>query len=691
MLATHMPSTQHDRLLTFTSPLGADVLLAESFRGKEGISELFEFQVELLADRYTAVTAGDLVGKKVTIDIQVGDDGTQRHLNGIVSSFEFCGGDEEFNVYRAYIVPKLWLLTRNTDTRVFQMKTVTDVIKAVLSKYLITLEDKTSESYKPLEYCTQYRETDFAFISRLMEQHGIFYYFKHSENDHVLTLHDKSAQLAVCETQSDFRYAPQAGDTEGFYDFVVQEFSSKSTLVTGKTSLWDYRWTQYQEIGGQASSTTGPLGDNAHEDYDYADSASAYAKTDGGDQNTTEMKNFFQDIRQEILGASSVQVNGQSNAIVLESGYTFTLQKYPQGELNTKYLLTHVEHIAQQLPSYRTKAASQVTPYQTRFTAIPSSIPYRTERKTPKPRVNGMHTGQVVVPSGEESHMDKYGRVCVQFWWDRLRKPNQTDNTLLRVAQQWAGKGWGTYFWPRIGDEVLIDFIEGDPDQPIAVGSVYNGVNVPKYDPASQYTRAGILTRSSKGGDASTANELRFEDLKGKEQIFLNAEREMDHRIENDHRRFVGGKDSLIVKGVQYDEITGDRHSNMKANLVEKVAQKADLDVGGDLTEKIGSNYSLKVGQNHGEKVGQNYALDAGMEVYIKAGMKLVIESGMELCLKGAGGFITIGPAGIAISGTMVMINSGGAAVPGSPPQVTDPAAPKPPDEADDGTKGGKM
>jgi type VI secretion system secreted protein VgrG len=200
-----------------------------------------------------------------------------------------------------------------------------------------------------------------------------------------------------------------------------------------------------------------------------------------------------------------------------------------------------------------------------------------------------------------------------------------------------------------------------------------------------------MVTRSSLNGTEANANELRFEDKTGSEQIFLNAEKDMDHRIENDHRRYVGGKDSLIVKGVQYDEITGDRHSNIKANLVQKVAQKSDLDIGTDMSHKIGQNYSLKVGQNHGEKVGMNYALDAGTEVYIKAGMTIVIESGMELCLKGAGGSITIGPAGVSITGTMVLINSGGSPVSGSPAQLTDPGAPTDPDQADDGTKGGKM
>ena len=708
-----MPShTQDDRILKFTSPLGADVLLAESFRGVEGISQLFAFQVELLAKKTTSVSAKELVGKKVTVDVQVSDDGTVRNFNGIINSFEFCGGDAEFNVYRAYIVPSLWLLTRNTDTRVFQTKTVTDVVKAVLAKYTITLEDKTQASYKPLEYCTQYRETDFAFISRLMEQHGIFYYFKHTENDHTLVLQDNSAQLASCEKQSSFRYAPEPGSSEGFYDFVIQEFSSKSSLVTGKTSLWDYRWTPYQEATGESSTSAVPLGNNAHENYDYADSASAYAKTDDGEKKIPEMKNFFQDIRQQIVDVSSVQVNGRSNAVVLESGFTFTLTEYPQSELNTKYLLTSIEHAVEQVPSYRTQAKVESAPYENSFTAIPSATPYRTERKTRKPRVDGMHTGKVVVPSGEESHMDKYGRVCVQFWWDRLRKPNQTDNTLLRVAQSWAGKGWGTYFWPRVGDEVLIDFIEGDPDQPIVVGSVYNGVNMPKYDPASQYTRAGILTRSSKGGDGATANELRFEDQKDKEQIFINAQKDYDIHVEHDahtiidnehhqkvtaneyvevdgesHKKIVkkhieerDDESHLVVKKKQVEEVGEDKQQNIKGNHMEKVGSNAHRSVGQNFNEKIGSNYSLQVGQNQYNKAGMIYVVDAGQEVHIKGGMNVVIEGALGVCLTGPGGFISIDPSGVTIQGMLVKINSGGAQLQGSPAVIESPEAPAAPE-----------
>jgi type VI secretion system secreted protein VgrG len=275
--------------------------------------------------------------------------------------------------------------------------------------------------------------------------------------------------------------------------------------------------------------------------------------------------------------------------------------------------------------------------------------------------------------------------------WDKVREPHTVDNTWVRVAQQWAGNGWGTYFWPRVNDEVIVEFLNGDPDNPVIVGSVYNGVNVPKYALPDNSTRSGIVTRSSKNGGAANANELRFEDKKGSEQIFLNAEKDMDLRTENDHRRFVGGKDSLLVKGDQTEEVDGKFQRMTKGDAVEQIQGNSDLYIKGNLTEKVDQNCTLKVGMSQSEKVGENYSLDSGMAIYLKGGMSVTIEAGMELTLKAAGGFITIGPSGVAISGTMVMINSGGAAGSGSAGNVPDPKTPDAPDLADDGTKGGKM
>ncbi|HTZ90243.1 MAG TPA: type VI secretion system tip protein TssI/VgrG [Alloacidobacterium sp.] len=706
-------SIQADRILNFTSTLGTDILLPEFLAGVEGISELFYYQVELVADVNTTIDPKSIIGTKVTVGILADDSGTNRYINGIVASFESCGGDDEYNNYRAYIVPNLWLLTLNVNTRVFQDKTVTDVIKAVLSPYNISPSIQTSGTYTPMEYCTQYRETDFAFISRLMEQHGILYYFQHTDSDHTFTLQDTSTKLSACAIQSSFRYAPEGHESEGFYDFVITGLRAKTGMVTGKYTAWDYSFIRYQALPKPLASTqtAGPLGANSNEQYDYADSAAAYLKKPGSDSTIADLSNFFQTMRRDAGDAECVVIEGVSNAIAMQTGFNFTLTEYPQAAINTKYLLTRVEHSVRQTPPYRARGTTTAPPYNNSFTAIPFATLYRPPRKTHKPVVNGMHTGQVVVPSGEDSYMDKYGRVNVQFFWDRLRQANTPDNTLLRVAQSWAGKGWGTYFWPRVNDEVLIDFIEGDPDQPIVVGSVYNGVNMPKYDPAGQYTLSGILTRSSKGGGAANANELRFEDLDGKEQIFMNAERDYDLHVEHDHHTLIGneqhekitsnhfmevdGDAHLTVKGKQYEEVDSDVHQTLKGNqLIQlstdkqesiggnsklKVGADSNINVSSNLNEKVGSNYSLNVGMNQYNKVGMVYVVDSGEEVHIKGGMKVVIESGLELCLSGAGGFVSITPAGVTIQGMLVQINSGGASVPGSPAQTTDPQAPSSP------------
>jgi type VI secretion system secreted protein VgrG len=699
---------QTDRLLTFTSPLGKDVLLPERVRGVEGISELFRYEVDLVANPSTTIDPKKIVGKKVCLGIQANAGGTARYFNGIVARFDFKGGDEEFSNYSAIVVPSLWILTLNRNTRVFQGQTVLDVIKAVLGPYSISPSVDTSETYETMEYCTQYRETDFAFISRLMEQHGILYYFKHTAEDHTLTLQDVSSKLSACAVQDTFRYAPEGAEKEGFYDFVIDEWLTRSTLVTGKYTGWDYSFIRYKTVKAQGD-TKGPLGANPNEQYDYADSAAAYFKKSDSDSKIDDLNTSLLNTRRDSNDAGTLLAEGTSNAIPMQTGYTFTLSEHPQASQNVKYVLTRVEHRAEQLPPYRTQGEGAAEPYTNTFTAIPFSIPYRPPIRTEKPVVHGMHTGQVVTPSSEDSYMDKYGRVCVQFWWDRLRKPNTPDNTLLRVAQSWAGKGWGTYFWPRVGDEVLIDFMEGDPDQPIVVGSVYNGTNMPKYDPAGQYTLAGILTRSSKNGAAANANELRFEDLQGKEQVYMNAERDYDLHVEHDRHTLVGNEqhstiksnqfeevdaDShLLVKGKQLHEVDGEAHLNVKSNQIvqiggdrshqvtgsikESVGQTYGMTVGEDLVQQVGQNHSLLAGQNQQIETGQNCNITAGQTINLLGGMSVNITGGgTGVSIVGPGGFISITDAGIAIMGTMVMINSGGAPTPADPAQTQSPSSP---------------
>jgi len=676
----------------------------------EGISELFFYQLDVVATTDKTIDAKKIVGQKVTVALQADDSGTMRYINGFVSGFEMNGGDEEFNNYRVYIVPNLWVLTLNKNTRVFQDMTVVDVIKQVLSAYKISPSDETSNTYPKLEYCTQYRETDFAFLSRLMEQHGILYYFKHSADDHTFTLQDVSTKLNACPIQSKFRYAPQGDRTEGFYDFVVTEFHSRTSMVTGTYTAWDYGFVPYTTFTDK-QNTRGPLGQNNNENYDYADSPAGVLKKNDSQSKIQDLVKFYNTMRYQSGDAASVLIEANSNAICLQTGYNFELSRHPQSSLNDKYLIVHVEHNVRQMPSYRSKAQFHGEPYGNSFTAIPFSIPYRPPFRTPKPTVNGMQTGKVVVSSGEESHMDKYGRVNVQFWWDRLRKANTPDNTWLRIAQSWAGKGWGTYYWPRVDDEVLIDFIEGDPDQPIVVGSVYNGVNMPKYDPAGQYTLSGILTRSSKGGGADNANELRFEDLKGKEQVYMNAERDYDLHVEHDHHTLIGneqhekitsnhffevdGDQHSLVKGKQTEEVDGDVNQTMKGNQVVKISSDQQEDIGANFTMKVGANSNVTVGANHAEKVGAMYSLnvganedhkigaiyniDAGAMINIKAGATIAIDAPMGVSLSCSGNFVFISPAGVMIQGLLVNINSGGASLPANSANPQSPQTPNAP------------
>jgi type VI secretion system secreted protein VgrG len=681
---------QTDRLMQFSSPLGKDVLLMESLDGAEGISRLFEFHVDLLATVDTKIEFKSIVGSKVTVAIALNDAQGSRWINGIVASFEQCAGDEEFDLYRARIVPSMWQLTLSSNCRVFQDKTVLEIAKRVFADHGLSVSDQTNKSYEKLEYCTQYSESDFHFVSRLLEESGIFYWFEHSDQDNKIMLGDSRNAYQDCPLSSSFPYALNKKGAEGAYGARVIELSATATMVSGRHTTTEYNFRHYQAEKKQKDSSIA-FGKNHFDSYLYPAGEEGYLK-DADTKSSTKLESLFLDTRVLASDSMAEVFRGSGNARSLCAGYAFSLTDHPRSEWNKKYLLTAVTHHANQVPPYRAVDKSPVSGYSNHFAAVLSTTAYQPERTVAKPRIYGPQTAFVVAPNGEEMYIDKYGRVCIQFFWDRERNPpNNVDNTWVRVAQSWGGNGWGTYFWPRLKDEVVIQFLNGDPDNPVIVGSVYNGVNMPKYTLPEHSTRSGLITRSSKGGSAQNANELRFEDKKGSEQIFLNAEKDMDQRTENDHRRFVGFNDSLIVKNNQNEKIEADYNREIGNNLVEKVDTNAEIEIGVDLVEKIGNNYSENVGNNHAEKVGMNYALDAGMQVYIKGGMTVVIESGMELCLKGAGGFITIGPAGIAISGTMVMINSGGAPVSGTPGTVTSPSAPKAPDEADDGTKGGAM
>jgi type VI secretion system secreted protein VgrG len=631
-----------------------------------------------------------MIGAKVTVAIALNDVQGSRWINGIIASFEQCAGDTEFDLYRARIVPSMWQLTLAANCRVFQNKTVLEVVKAVIADYGLTISDQTSGTYKPLEYCTQYSESDFHFVSRLLEESGIFYWFEHSDQDNKIVLGDALSAYEDCPLSAEIPYELNTKGAEGGYGSFVSEFTATATMVTGKHSTADYNYRTYKRQDAEPKTSASPFGKNAFDQYLYPSGEEGYLK-EKETASATDFETLFLATRALASDAVAEVYQGSANARSLCPGYTFTLSKNPRDEWNRKYLLTSVTHHADQVPPYRATDAGQDNGYTNRFTAISSDIVFKPAQTFVKPRIYGPQTAMVVAPGGEEMYIDSLGRINVQFLWDKLRAANTVDNTWVRVAQQWAGNGWGTYFWPRLNDEVVVVFLNGDPDNPLVVGSVYNGINVPKYALPDHSTRSGIVTRSSKDGAEANANELRFEDKKGSEQIFLNAEKDMDHRTENDHRRFVGAKDSLIVTADQLEQVGGDYHREVKGNSIEKIGANYDLGIGGNQTEKVGGSQSLNVSSSQSIKVGTAHSLDAGETIYINGGMNVVIQAGMELSLVGSGGFVTIGPSGVSISGTMVLINSGGAAGSGSAGDTPSPQVPTAPDKADDGTVGGAM
>jgi type VI secretion system secreted protein VgrG len=689
--------SQDHRLLAIDTPLGKDVLLLQGLAGNEGISRLFSYELDILAYNNDSISFKDIVGQKVTIRIQL-PDGSPRYINGYVSRFTQGDTDDRFFThYRAQIVPWLWFLTRQADCRIFQNMTPPDIVSQVLN--LSSFKDfRTSLSamYPTLEYCVQYRETSFNFVSRLMEEYGIFYYFDHTkQGKHTMVLADQSSALPACPG-SPISYDTQIGGLED--PQVVSDWYVEQELRTGKYTVTDYNFTTPSTslLANEPTVVNLP----ASQSLELFDYPGLYTTKDQGDAVAK--------LRMQEEEASYMVVTGSGNCRGFMSGYSFELKNHYRADQNAKYVLSEVHHIASAGQSY-TAAGTGAETYSNGFTCIPSSVAYHPPRVTPKPFVQGPQTALVVGKTNEEIWVDKYGRVIVQFYWDRQGQKNENSSCWIRVSQPWAGGNWGAMWIPRIGQEVIVSFEEGDPDRPLITGRVYNAEQMPPYTLPDYQTRSTFMSRSSKGGGASNYNELRFEDKMGDEQIFMNAEKDMDLRVENDSREFIGANRHLIVTTNQQEQIKADKHLHVQGNHLEKIDGNMSLQVGGNQVESVTGNLSLSVTGNQSESVTGNvslavtgkqdvtamaYALKTDTTIHLNAGAVAVIEAAAGLTLKVGGSTIDMNAAGVFITGTMVFINSGAASVsaPDASPQSPDsPMDPKDPDTADDGSKGTKL
>jgi type VI secretion system secreted protein VgrG len=740
-----------------------DQFLVLRFRGTEGLCQLYRFEIEL-SSADEAVAFDDIVGKSAVLSINT--EWGHRWFHGIISRFEMTGETAGQTYFRAELMPALWLLAHRYNSRIFQQKSTKDIISTVLTSAGIASDrvdmSQLNRSYEPREYCVQYRETDYNFICRLMEEEGIRWYFAQAQDGHTLVLADSGG------------YAPMEGDA-------ALPYHPPTAMVVTAEHVYRFRMGQCVRPGAVVLN-----------DFNFKTPAmNLESKSDCGRDPGLEFSDYPGEYIEQSAGQAIAQLRaeefesrrvlgvGQSNCPRLTTGRTFELIEHPASALNASYLITAVTHegkepthrasgqygergsvvdarvyqsllqaqrsedrttrelaeallqiasriragdgtahraltewmyhagqVSKDLPT--TAAASGRNPlealalpnllddvahsslidydapvYDCRFECIPASVTYRPPRVTPWPVMRGAQTARVVGPSGEEIHTDEYGRVKVQFNWDREGKFDENASCWIRVSQGSAGGQYGIMFLPRVGQEVIVDFLEGDPDQPIITGRVYNADHMPPYPLPGEKTKSVIKSRSSKGGGGS--NEIRFEDLKDKEQILVYAQKDLHIRAKNDRVENIEHDRSLTVGNDRFEEIKKNYHVKVvEGNKNEEIGKDLSLHVKGKASVKVDGTCSTSVGSDVVEKFGANHKHEVSMTYAAKAlSIKLEASTGIEL--KCGGSSIVLTPAAIFIvGGPLVNINSGsGPPVAPVTAQATTPEAPEKPKDAD--------
>jgi type VI secretion system secreted protein VgrG len=693
-----MPITQEGRSLFLTTPLEENFLLIKKLKASEGLNKLFQFELELLHEENdsgttpTVVDVSQLIGAAMCVKANQNDE-TERFFNGICVQFNQGNRNGRYTKYRTVLVPKVWLLTQNFQSRIFQNISVPDILKKVFEGFEVDYE--IQGTFEPRNYCVQYRESDFDFASRLMEEEGIFYYFEHTETEHRLIIANTPQSHRECPGRSELQFYLINDPNEWMPS--VLSWNVAHQLRTGKVTLWDHNFQlPTSNLNAEHLSRFNIGGNQNLELYDYQ---GEYGKRfDGidrsGGEQASQLQKVFQDrqrvaeLRQQEIDVAYKNIKGSSDCSSLMAGYRFKLTDHPTAENNNFHVLVGVQIEAVQSPSY-VSGEDVSHSYMASFSCIPHGTghaPFRPIRKTRKPEIIGGQTAKVVGPAGEEIYTDKFGRVKVQFNWDRYGGGDSDSSCWIRVSQSWAGNKWGMMFIPRVGMEVVVNFLEGDPDQPIISGCVYNPESMPPYTLPDEKTKMTIKSDSTIGGGGF--NEFRFEDKKNSEQIFIHGEKDLDVRIKNNSREYIGNDQHLIVKRDRRKLITRDEHQIIKRDLIEEIERDYHRHVEGKIAFKTDGSMSHDIGSKT-EKVGGNYAIEAG-NYNVKA-KTIVLEAETGLTVKVGGNYVTVNSAGVQINGTMVLINSGGAALPLMPGTIVPPIEPEKAEIADNADPGSKM
>ena len=590
--------------LGIKTPLGDDALLLLNMTGTERLGRLFQFDLDLIS-KDNQIKFEDIIAQNVTVTLKL-PDGSPRFFNGLVSQFSQVGSHRNYVLYKAVIRPWFWFLSRTADCRIFQEMTVPDIIKQVFRDLGFTdFQDTLSGSYKKWTYCVQYRETDFNFVSRLMEHEGIYYYFKHQDGKHILVLSDAVSSHQTFPGYGEIPYYPPQKHAHRERDHISDWIITKEAQP-GVFALNDHDFERPKSSLKTSSSIIRKHSIADYEIYDYPGDYIAH----GDGENYAQM-------RIQELQAQYEKVRGKANARGMGVGNLFKLTNFGRADQNKEYLIETATYEIRS-EGYETGGSSgEEETFWCDFNAVESHTHYRALRSTPKPTVQGPQTAVVVGPSSDEIYTDKYGRVKVQFHWDRYGKHDENSSCWVRVSQVWAGKRWGAIHIPRIGQEVIVDFLEGDPDQPIITGRVYNADQMPPYDLPGNKTQSGFKSRSSKSGTPDNFNEIRFEDLKGQEQIYIHAEKNQDNIVENDETTEVGRDRTEHVGHDETITIDNDRTEEVKNN--EKIK------IGNDRTENVGNNETIKIGKNMSITVGKNTLIDSGDSITIKTGQASII------------------------------------------------------------------
>jgi type VI secretion system secreted protein VgrG len=657
-----------------------DKLQFRSMSALEEVSRLFELQVIAVSES-ADLDADEILGTAVAVSLETGPE-QKRWFHGIVAAFGLEDIEGRFYTYRLTLRPWLWLLTRSSNVRIFQEMSVIDIVNEVFSAYEHTVVDSTTGSYEPRVYCVQYRESDFNFVSRLLEEEGIHYFFRHHEDRHELVLADAASANEPFAGFETIDYMP-AEDLQ--HQAGVTEWRMRHEVQPGKFTLQDYNFeTPSTSLLTDTVDSQRTHAQHGFEVYDYPGLYPAKAKGDPRAQ-----------IRADEMASRFARYTAQGNVTGLAAGAKVTLQGHPRAALNADYLVLQTQ-IEMQIAGY--ESSDQVgTQFGCRVLTQPYAEPFRPARITHKPAVAGPQTALVVGSGGDGAiHTDEHGRIKVQFFWDRIGAKDAQSSCWVRVASPWAGNGWGMIALPRIGQEVVVDFLEGDPDQPIIVGRVHNAEQKTPYELPANATVSTLKSRSKQGG-AADFNELRFEDNPGSEYVLLHAQKDRLEFVENTLKSQIDVDEHRTVKNDRKEKIEGSLHQVVKVDVKEKVEGKLNQTVTGSMLFKTDDIWSLTAASDITAKTdaalsfqassdihvkGANIGID-GQNVHIKGGTNVVIEAGTQLSLKVGGSCVVIEAAGVSIVGPQVKINSGGAAGSGAGCSPVAPTAPETPDEAE--------